>query len=113
MAINMKKEADLAGAHPSRRFGQRERKLLESVAAEYPFAVVAAGTHNTIAGTTQTIAVASAKAGDIVLVSVKTLGASPAAVKAAAAGNGSITATMDVSPSTDHVLQYIVVRAIA
>lgn len=114
MAINLKKEADLAGKHPSRRFGQRERKLLESVAAEFPFSVVAAGTHATAGGdAAETITVASAQAGDIVHVSVKTAGATPVVVAAAAAGAGSIAVTMSADPEADHVLQYIVVRAIA
>ena len=113
MAISLKPEADKAGSHPSRRFGQRERKLLESVAAAIPFQVLAAGVYTTIAGTSQTITVASAKTGDIVVVSVKTAGAVPVSVVAASAGNGSISVTMSATPSTDHVLQYIVVRALA
>lgn len=114
MAINLKKEADLAGKHPSRRFGQRERKLLESVAAEFPFSVVAAGVHTTAGGdAAESITVASAQAGDIVMVSVKTAGTSPVSVVAAAAAAGSVEVTLSADPSTDHVLQYIVVRAIA
>jgi hypothetical protein len=114
MAINLKSEADKAGAHPSRRFGQRERKLLESVAAAIPFQTVTAGTFNTVGGdASETIPVASAKTGDIVLVSVKTAGAVPVSVVAAAAANGSIAVTMSANPAADHVLQYIVVRALA
>jgi Ni,Fe-hydrogenase III small subunit len=114
MAINLKKEADLAGAHPSRRFGQRERKLLEAVAAEYPKAVVAAGTFQTVGGdAAETITLASVEANDIVMVSVKTAGASPVTVAAASAAAGSISVTMSADPAADHVLQYIVVRALA
>ena len=72
MAINMKKEADLAGAHPSRRFGQRERKLLESVAAEFPCSVVATGKSNFAGGSTSaTITNPAIAATDVVIVQVQ------------------------------------------
>jgi len=114
MPINLKSEADKAGKHPSRRFGQRERKLLETVAAQIPFKVVASGTFQTVGGdAAESIPVASVVATDIVMVLVKTAGATPRSVDAAAAGAGSIAVTMSGDPAADHVLQYIVVRALA
>ena len=114
MAISLKPEADKAGSHPSRRFGQRERKLLESVAAAIPFQVVTSGTFQTVGGdATESIPVASVVATDIVMVLVKTAGVTPRSVNAAAAGAGSIAVTLSGDHAADHVLQYIVVRALA
>jgi len=113
MAINLKKEADLAGKHPSRRFGQRERKLLESVAAEFPFSVVKAGKAS-FAGdsATATITDAAIAASDVVIVQVQA-STNAAHVVKTVPGTGSAEVTLDTAPGADTVLQYIVVRAIA
>lgn len=77
-------------------------------------AVVAAGTFTTAGGdASETITVAGALSTDTVSVSVKTAGSTPRTVTAAAAASGSIAVTMSGDPSTDHVLQYHVFRAIA
>lgn len=72
--------------------------------------VLAAGTHTTSAGVTQTIAVTGAAAGDFAIVQVKTRGAVPRVVEAASVGSGAITVTMSGDPAADHVLQYVVIR---
>lgn len=113
MAINLKSEADKAGKHPSRRFGQRERKLLESVAAEFPFSVVKAGKSNFAGGSTSaTISDAAIAATDIVIVQVQA-STNAAHVVKTLPGAESATVTLSADPGASTVLQYIVVRAIA
>lgn len=124
-------EAGLAGGYPQFRFNQRERKLLASVKAYVdslpsgsitlaelssgiaPSHVVKyAGTFTTLGGdASESITVAGALATDIVCVTVKTAGATPRSIAAAAAGTNAIAVTMSGDPSTDHVLQYVVLRA--
>lgn len=73
-----------------------------------------AGTFTTAGGdTAETITVTGALATDIVVVTVKTVGASPTTITAAAANTDAIDVTMAADPSTDHVLQYVVFRAAA
>ena len=108
---NFQTEANLAGRYPDRRFGQRERKILESVQNAFPFSAVIVGTASTTAGASQTLSVSGVLATDAVLVSVKTAGATPRSIVAASAGTNSISVTMSGDPSTDHVLQYVVIRS--
>lgn len=61
---------------------------------------------------TESIPVTGVVAGDIAIVTVKTAGATPRSIVAAAATTGAITVTLSGDPSTDHVLQYIVLRAV-
>jgi hypothetical protein len=71
-----------------------------------------AGTFTTAGGdAAESISVPGALGTDIVAVTVKTAGASPASVVAAAAGTDAIAVTMSADPDTDHVLQYVVYRA--
>lgn len=73
-----------------------------------------AGTFTTAGGdAAETITVAGVVATDVVMVMIKTEGASAVTCDAAAAGTGSIAVTMSADPSTDHVLQYVVYRAVA
>jgi hypothetical protein len=73
-----------------------------------------AGTFTTAGGdASESIAVTGAVATDVVVVTVKTAGATPRSVVAAAAGTDAIAVTMSGDPSTDHVLQYVVYRAAA
>lgn len=130
-APSLATEAAAAGAYPAFRFNQRERKLLESV-KEYvdslpagsitlaelssgiaPSHVVKfAGTFTTVGGdAAESITVTGALATDIVCVTVKTAGASPESIVAAAAATDAINVTMSADPSNDHVLQYVVLRA--
>lgn len=112
MAINLKSEADKAGKHPSRRFGQRERKLLESVAASIPFNVVSSGKANFAGGSASaTITDASITAADVVIVQVQS-SANAEHVLKVLPGAGSATVTLSADPGVS-VLQYIVVRALA
>lgn len=107
-----KNEADNAGAYPARRFGQRERKLLETVQAAYPFGCALAGTFNSAAGSTsQTATVAGVLSSDQVIAIIKTQGAVPVILAAAAAGSDSITVKYSADPGIDHVIQYFVFRA--
>lgn len=110
--VSLATEAAKAGKYPS-RFNKREAKMLESVQSFVGgFKVIATGTHTTTNALSQSITVAGALSSDTVMVMVKTQGAVPAVVQAASAGTGSITAIMDVLPSTDHVLSYILIRAV-
>jgi hypothetical protein len=51
--------------------------------------------------------------GDTVLAFVKTAGAVPVTMTSATAAAGQIDVVMSGDPSNDHVLGYIVVRAVA
>lgn len=113
MAINLKSEADKAGQHPSRRFGQRERKLLQTVAAQIPFQVAKSGKSNFAGGsTTATITDASVASSDVVIVQVQA-STNAAHVVKSVPGTGSITVTLSADPGAATVLSYIVVRALA
>jgi hypothetical protein len=112
MAINLKSEADKAGKHPSRRFGQRERKLLETVAAAVPFQVVKADKLDFVGGSTlSTITDSTIKSTDIVIVQVQSY-TTAAYVLSVLPGNGSAAVTFNVAPGAS-TIQYIVVRALA
>ena len=132
-------EASRAGGYPAYRFNQRERKLLASVKAYLdaglsssqiaagavnlaklaagitPSHVVKfAGTFSTLGGdASEAITVTGAAATDIVQVTVKTAGATPRSIVAATAALNAINVTLSGDPSTDHVLQYVVLRAAA
>lgn len=83
-----------------------------SAGATYAFVAKFAGTFTTLGGdATEVITVTGATGTDVVSVLVKTAGATPRTVTAAAAGTNNITVTLSGDPSTDHVLQYVVYRA--
>lgn len=110
--VSLATEAAKAGKYPT-RFNKREAKMLESVQSFVGgFKVVAAGTHTSTNALSQSITVSGALSSDVAIVQVKTQGASPVTVSAAVAGAGSITAIMSALPSTDHVLSYILIRAV-
>jgi hypothetical protein len=132
-------QAAAAGGYPAFRFNKREQKLLASVKAYLdaglssaqiadgaitlaklatgvaPSHVVkAAGTKTTVGGSaSQTITVAGALSTDIVCVTLKTVGATPRTILTATAAAGQINVVMSGDPSTDHVLQYALLRAAA
>lgn len=134
-APSLATEAGLAGDYPSRRFNQRERKILESVKTYVDASVAAlpagsvqladlaagispshvvkfAGTFTTLGGdASEAITVTGAAATDIVQVTVRVAGATPRSIVAAAPATNAINVTLSGDPSTDHVLQYIVLRA--
>lgn len=73
-----------------------------------------AGTFTTLGGDAdEAITVTGAAATDIVLISVKTAGATPRSIVSAVADTNAINVVMSGDPSTDHVLQYAVLRAAA
>lgn len=103
---NLKTEAAAAGNYPQKRFNQRERKLLQSV-AQY----AQAGKHETVGGdATEVISVSGATAADIAIVTLQTAGAVPVTVVRAAASADSITVTLSGDPSTDHVLCWALIK---
>lgn len=122
-------EQALAGNYPEFRFNQRERKLLQSVYLYVSAAggitlaqlssgiapshiVKYAGTFTTLGGdASESIAVSGAAATDLAFVAVKTAGAVPRSIVAAAAGTNTISVTLSGDPSTDHVLAYQILRA--
>ena len=109
---NFKTEANLAGKFPDRRFGQRERKLLESIQAAFPFGAVSAGEFTTVAGSaTQTISLPGVLASDIVVCSLAAQGGTPRTILTAATTAGTVTVVMSGDPSTTHVISYVVFRA--
>lgn len=73
-----------------------------------------AGTFTTVGGdANESISVPGALGTDIVQVSVKTKGAVPVSIVEASAGADAIAVTMSADPAADHVLQYVIFRAIA
>ena len=121
MAISLATEASQAPKYPALRFNMRERKLLESVQAYVDAQVsTASGSHEVFAAGTfttagddaaETIAIAGALSSDLALVTLRTAGAAPQTILAAASATGQIDVTMSGDPSTDHVLTYMLLRA--
>lgn len=76
--------------------------------------VFAAGEFTTAGGDAdETITVSGVLATDLVLVNVHTAGATPRTVVDASASAGQIDVDLSGDPSTDHVLTYVVYRAVA
>lgn len=106
-APNLRTEAAAAGSYPEKRFNQRERKLLQSV-AQY----AQAGKHETAGGdATEVISVPGATAADVAIVTLQTAGAVPVTVLRAAAGTDSITVTLSGDPADDHILCWALLQA--
>ncbi len=88
--------------------------LLLDVLVPGTHGIVAAGTFTTAGGdATESITAAGVVTSDIAIVTVLTAGATPRSIVAADAGSGAISVTLSGDPSTDHVLQYLVIRAVA
>jgi hypothetical protein len=114
-------QAAAAGNYPAFNFGNRERKLLASVKAYVDALSAITATHRVIAGgsfttlggdASEAITVSGALATDLAIVLVKTAGGTPRSIVAAAAATNAINVTMSGDPSTDHVLTYLLFRAI-
>lgn len=74
-------------------------------------ACVACGTFTTAGGdANESITVSGVVSTDIVVVTLKTAGATPRTITTASAGTNAIAVVMSGDPSTDHVLQYAVFR---
>jgi hypothetical protein len=73
-----------------------------------------AGSFTTVGGdVNEAIAVAGVAATDIALVFLKTAGVAPVTVVSAAAALNAVNVVMSADPAADHVLSYVVLRAIA
>lgn len=80
---------------------------------EGKFIIFDAGEFTTAGGdATETITVTDALATDIVLVDIHTVGSTPVLIVTSLAIADAITVTMSADPSTDHVLSYVVMRAV-
>lgn len=76
--------------------------------------VVYAGEFTTAGGDTdETISVSGVVATDLVHVTLHTAGSTPVTIVDASAGTDQIDVDMSADPSTDHVLTYSVLRAVA
>lgn len=74
--------------------------------------VFAAGNFTTVGGdATESITVTGAASTDIAHVTLKTAGGTPRTITTAAAATDAITVVLSGDPSTDHVLNYVVLRA--
>jgi hypothetical protein len=83
--------------------------ILENTAGK----VIASGKFTTVGGdATESITATGAASTDAVFVSINTVGATPRTVTSAVGATNAITVTMSGDPSTDHVLNYMVVRAL-
>lgn len=75
--------------------------------------VVASGTFTTLGGdANESITVAGCLSTDLAIVQLKTKGATPRTILTSAAGSGAIAVEMSGDPSTDHVLKYVLFRAV-
>lgn len=75
--------------------------------------VIAAGAFTTLGGdANEAITVSGMTSSDVAIVTVKTAGATPRTVTTAAAASGQINVVLSGDPSTDHVLNYVVHRAL-
>ena len=75
--------------------------------------VIATGLFTTAGGDgTESITVSGALATDTAIVTVNTVGATPRTVTAAVAASNAITVTLSGDPSTDHVLNYVLLRSV-
>lgn len=74
--------------------------------------IIASGQFTTAGGdATETITATGAVATDVAIVTLHTAGATPRTVDSAVAATDAITVTLSGDPSTDHVLNYVLVRA--
>jgi uncharacterized protein with GYD domain len=106
-APKLRTEAARAGKYPSKRFNQRERKLLESVSQ-----AVMAGKFTTQGGDAiEVISAPGVEATDVVVVSLQAQGATPRTILKAVPTANTITVTMSGDPSTDHVIAWVAVEA--
>lgn len=75
--------------------------------------IIGAGHFTTAAGSaSQAITVSGCAAGDIVHVSVQTTGVTPRTIVSAIAASGQINVVLSGDPSTDHILDYVVLRVV-
>lgn len=75
--------------------------------------VIATGKFTTVGGdATESITVSGALSTDTAIVTVNTVGATPRTVTAAVGATDAITVTMSGDPSTDHVLNYVLLRSV-
>lgn len=73
----------------------------------------AAGQFTTAGGdVNEVIPVSGMLATDVVLVSIETKGATPVTLVQSTAAAGQINVELSADPSTDHVLSYLVIKAI-
>lgn len=74
--------------------------------------IVAAGKHTTTGGAAaEDVTLAGVLATDVVMATLDTEGATPKTLVSAKAAAGKITVTFSGDPSTDHVVQYAILRA--
>ena len=75
------------------------------------FKIVAAELVTTTGGAaSEAITITGAAAGDVCLVTLNTAGSSPVTVDAAVASTDTVTVTFSADPSSDHVVNVVVVR---
>lgn len=131
-APSLSTEVAGVGKYPAGRFGQRERKLLESVKAyadslagtaaitkaqlgtgiTFSHRVVAAGKFTTLGGdASEAITATGALSTDIAIVTVQTAGGTPRSIVSAVPAANAVNVTLSGDPSTDHILSWVVLRA--
>jgi hypothetical protein len=113
MTISLVTETAGAGAYP-KRFGKRERKLLETAQAGASHVCIAAANYTTAGGAAaEAITISGLLATDIATVTLQTAGATPRTVSKAVCSTDTLTITFSGDPSTDHVVAYHVLRALS
>lgn len=74
--------------------------------------VIAAGIHTSTAAAANDITIAGVVATDIVVATMHTVGSTPRTLVSAISATGKITLTFSDDPSTDHKVNYSVLRAV-
>jgi len=75
--------------------------------------VIASAIHTTAGGAAaEVITVTGALATDVVVATLHTKGSTPRIIVTAATGTDDVTVTFDADPSTDHLINYVVYRAL-
>jgi hypothetical protein len=75
--------------------------------------VIATGKFTTVGGdATESITVTGALSTDTAIVTINTVGSTPRTVTSAVGATDAITVTLSGDPSTDHVLNYVLLRSV-
>lgn len=103
-----------AGLYPT-KFNQRESALAKTISNGLgAFTIVAAGEATTAGGAAaEDISLSGVLASDLCICTLQAKGATPRTILTAATDADKITVTWSGDPSTDHVVTYLVLRALS
>lgn len=94
--------------------GRYVRQLALADLLDVPYKIYKAGNFTTVGGdATESISLSGVTSSDLAIVLLKTAGATPRTIVSSAAGTDAVSVVMSGDPSTDHVLTYLVLRAVS